>query len=35
MPDTVTVPPAPTLAELQLCGADELLTNPTFAVAYP
>jgi hypothetical protein len=34
MPDIRAAPAAPTIGELQRCGADELLTNPTPAVAY-
>lgn len=34
MPDTPAAPPVPTLADLQRCAADELLTKPTTATAY-
>lgn len=34
MPDSTNAPPTPTLADLQRCGADELLTEPTPASAY-
>jgi hypothetical protein len=34
MPDTPAAPAAPTLDDLQRCGADELLANPEPATAY-
>ncbi len=34
MPDTPAAPAAPTLDDLQRCGADELLANPAPATAY-